>query len=90
MCIRDRNSTILLMGVGFVYGVGATVNLPSLAGRAATDARLGAAVTIVLLALLIKAGAVPVHGWLPRAYPATSAGMMALFSGCLLYTSRCV
>lgn len=74
-------STILLMGVGFVYGVGATVNLPSLAGRAATDARLGAAVTIVLLALLIKAGAVPVHGWLPRAYPATSAGMMALFSG---------
>ena len=32
------------------------------------------------MALCIKAGAVPVHGWLPRAYPGTSAGVMALFS----------
>lgn len=75
-------STILLMGVGFVYGVAGTVNLASLAGRAHDgDPRLGAALAIVLLALLIKGGAVPVHGWLPRAYPATSAGIMALFSG---------
>ena len=95
-------STILLMGVGLVYGVAGTVNLASLAGRAgsaeatpaatgashaaaaagaAADPRLGAAVAVVLLALLIKGGAVPVHGWLPRAYPATSAGIMALFSG---------
>ena len=29
---------------------------------------------------LFKAGAVPVHGWLVRSYPNTSAGMMALFS----------
>ena len=36
---------------------------------------------MILLALTIKAGAVPVHGWLPRAYPGTSASVMALFAG---------
>ncbi|GAB78726.1 multisubunit sodium/proton antiporter, MrpD subunit [Austwickia chelonae] len=74
-------STFLLMGVGLVYGVGGTANLAALAGRAGQDPRIGAAVAVVLLALSIKGGVVPVHGWLPRAYPATSAGVMVLFSG---------
>lgn len=74
-------STFLLIGVGFVYGVAGTVNLAALAGRAADDPRTGVAVAVVLLALVIKGGVVPVHGWLPRSYPATSAGVMALFAG---------
>ena len=74
-------STFLLIGVGFVYGVTGTVNLAALAGRAADDPRTGVAVAVVLLALVIKGGVVPVHGWLPRSYPATSAGVMALFAG---------
>ncbi len=74
-------STFLLIGVGFVYGVTGTVNLAALVGRAADDPRTGLAVAVVLLALAIKAGVVPVHGWLPRTYPATSAGIMALFAG---------
>ena len=98
-------STILLFGVAFVYGVTGTVTLAALAGVAAGDGRASLAIVVVLLALSIKGAVVPVHGWLPRAYPATSAGIMALFSGlhtkvalyaiyriyaCLLYTSRCV
>lgn len=74
-------STFLLIGVGFVYGVTGTVNLAALAGRAADDPRAGVAVSVVLLALAIKGGVVPVHGWLSRSYPATSAGVMALFAG---------
>ncbi|MBW3086899.1 Na(+)/H(+) antiporter subunit D [Austwickia sp. TVS 96-490-7B] len=74
-------STFLLIGVGFVYGVTGTANLAALVGVAAKDPRAGAAVALVLLALSIKGGVVPVHGWLPRAYPATSPGVMALFSG---------
>lgn len=74
-------STFLLIGVGFVYGVTGTVNLAALAGRAASDPRTGVAIAVVLLALVIKGGLVPVHGWLPRSYPATSAGVMALFAG---------
>ncbi len=72
-------SITLLMGVGLVYGSAGTVNLAALAG-AAEDPQVAVAATVVLVALAIKAGVVPVHGWLPRAYPATSAGIMALFS----------
>ncbi len=74
-------STILVMGVGLVYGSAGTVNLAALAGMGTENPVVGAALTLVMLALAIKAGAVPVHGWLPSAYPGTSAGMMALFSG---------
>lgn len=73
-------STLLLAGVGFVYASAGTVNLAALAGAASEDGRVAAALGIVVMALCIKAGAVPVHGWLPRAYPGTSAGVMALFS----------
>lgn len=74
-------STLLLIGVALVYGAAGTVNLADLAGRGADDPRVGLAVAVVLVALLVKGGVVPVHGWLPRAYPATSAGVMGLFSG---------
>ena len=73
-------STVLLAGVGFVYASAGAVNLAALAGAAGEDGRVAAALGIVVMALCIKAGAVPVHGWLPRAYPGTSAGVMALFS----------
>ena len=73
-------STVLLAGVGFVYASAGAVNLAALAGAASEDGRVAAALGIVVMALCIKAGAVPVHGWLPRAYPGTSAGVMALFS----------
>ncbi len=72
-------STILLVGIGLVYAAAGSVNLAALAG-AGRDPRSALAVAVVMLALLIKAGAVPVHGWLPRAYPATSASVMGLFS----------
>jgi multicomponent Na+:H+ antiporter subunit D len=73
-------STILLVGVGLVYGVAGSVNMAVLTDVDADDPRFQLAVGVVLLALTVKAGVVPVHGWLPRAYPATSAAVMALFS----------
>lgn len=74
-------STILVIGVGLTYGVCGTVNLAALAGVAKDNPMASLAGAIVLLALLVKSGVVPVHSWLPRAYPATSPGIMALFSG---------
>lgn len=73
-------STLLLAGVGFVYATAGTVNLAVLADAASKDGRVAAALGIVVMALCIKAGAVPVHGWVPRSYPGTSAGVMGLFS----------
>ncbi|MFC7374814.1 MULTISPECIES: proton-conducting transporter membrane subunit [unclassified Brachybacterium] len=73
-------STVLVIGVAFVYGAAGTVNLAALAGAGSEDPVTAAALAVVLLALAVKGGMVPVHSWLPRAYPATSAGIMGLFS----------
>ena len=73
-------STFLLVSVGWVYAAAGTVNLAALAGQGAADPRIGVALALVLFSLAIKGGAVPLHGWLPSAYPETSAGIMALFS----------
>lgn len=74
-------STIFLAGVGFVYGTAGTVNIAELAGMAKTDETVAIAASICIFALGIKASIVPVHGWLARAYPATSPAITALFSG---------
>lgn len=74
-------STMLLIGVGFVYGATGTVNLAVLASMGPPSGQASIALGIVLLSLFIKAGGAPFHGWLVRSYPNTSAGMMSLFSG---------
>lgn len=74
-------STMLLIGVGFVYGATGTVNIAVLAQMGTPSGQSALAFGVVLLALVIKAGAAPFHGWLVRSYPNTSAGMMSLFSG---------
>ena len=74
-------SAILLTGVGLVYAVAGSVNLAVLSDAASDEPALALAAAVVLLALSVKGALVPVHGWLPQTYPATSAGVMALFSG---------
>ncbi|MDO5501656.1 MAG: proton-conducting transporter membrane subunit [Actinomycetia bacterium] len=72
-------SAIFLIGIALMYGAGGAVNIAVLAGQGAENPGVALGAGVVLLALIIKAGAVPVHGWLPRAYPGTSAMVMALF-----------
>lgn len=79
--INLLTSTVFLIGVGFVYGTAGTVNIGELAGIAADDDAVAVATAVCLFALGIKAAVVPVHGWLARAYPATSPAVTALFSG---------
>ena len=74
-------STVLLIGVSIVYGVIGTVNLAALAGAAKGNGPLTVAMGLVVLALSVKSGLFPVHTWLPRTYPGTSAAVMGLFSG---------
>lgn len=73
-------SSLLVMGVGMVYATAGSVNLAVLAGAANDEPMVAMAGALVLLAMAVKAAVVPVHGWLPQTYPATSAGIMALFS----------
>lgn len=87
-------SLTLLSGVALVYAVVGTTNMAALAGAAGergaggfgdgvfgTQWQLWLALGIVLIALAVKAGAAPVHTWLPRSYGSTSPSVMALFSG---------
>ncbi|MBP3089421.1 monovalent cation/H+ antiporter subunit D family protein [Corynebacterium sp. sy017] len=79
--VNLATSTLLLIGVCIVYGVSGTVNIALLRGTAAGNGPMVVAMGIVVIALVIKAGLFPVHTWLPRSYPATSASVMGLFSG---------
>ena len=76
-------STVLLAGIGLVYGTAGTVNLAELAGAATESSPVALATGVVLLALGAKAALVPVHTWLPRSYPFASVAVTALFSGLL-------
>ncbi|MEV5743876.1 proton-conducting transporter membrane subunit [Microbispora rosea] len=76
-------STVLLAGIALVYGVTGSVNLGRLAGAAGASAAASLAGGVVLLALAAKAAVVPLHGWLPRAYPCAAPAVTVLFSGLL-------
>ncbi|QNQ89435.1 monovalent cation/H+ antiporter subunit D family protein [Corynebacterium poyangense] len=74
-------STVLVVGVGLLYGVVGTVNIPALAGVGAGHGPAVLALGVVVTAIAAKAGVFPLHTWLPRTYPGTSAAVMGLFSG---------
>jgi multicomponent Na+:H+ antiporter subunit D len=76
-------SALFLTGVGLVYGAVGTVNLAELAGVGVPPGMGAVAGVLVLAALGVKAALVPVHGWLPRTYPAAPPSVSALFSGLL-------
>ena len=74
-------STLYMIGVGFLYGTAGSVNIAVLADQAQDDPTVAIAGAVSIFALCIKASVVPVHGWLARAYPATSPAVTALISG---------
>ena len=74
-------STLYMIGVGFIYGTAGSVNIAVLADQASLDPAVAIAGAVCIFALSIKASVVPIHGWLARAYPATSPAVTALFSG---------
>lgn len=76
-------STLLLIGVGLVYGTTGTVNLAALAGAAGASPMVAVATSVVLLALVVKSAIVPAHGWLPATYPYAPPVVTALMSALL-------
>ncbi|AKE40401.1 Na(+)/H(+) antiporter subunit D [Corynebacterium kutscheri] len=78
--VNLATSTLLLIGVALLYGVAGAVNIAALAGAARGHGSITVAMGVIVVALVIKAGIFPVHTWLPRSYPATSASVMGLFS----------
>jgi len=79
--INLLTSSILVIGIGLIYGATGTVNLAELAGTAKDSDLVAGAFGVVLIALSIKAAIFPTHGWLTRTYPSASPVVSALFSG---------
>jgi multicomponent Na+:H+ antiporter subunit D len=76
-------STVLLAGAGLVYGTLGTVNFGVLHGAVGTTPGATLALSFPLLAFAIKAGLVPVNGWVGVTYTRISPAVAALFSGLL-------
>ena len=76
-------SALFLLGVGLVYGATGTVNLARLATAVPGDPAALAGLSLLLVAVAAKAGLVPLHGWLPRAYVHAGPAVTVLFSGLL-------
>lgn len=74
----------LLVAVGGVYGVAGQLNFAALAGLApARMAELSPFLALLVVALLLKAGALPLFAWLPASYPALGPAALALIGGLL-------
>ncbi len=74
-------SSIMLIGLALIYAELGTVNLAALAGRGDDSAAALLGCGVFLMALAVKAGLVPVHGWVARTYPFMRPEITALFIG---------
>lgn len=78
------SSSLILLGIGLLYGVTGTLNMSHLASRiAGSGATLPLRFVIALFVggFGLKAALVPFHAWLPDAYPAAPAPVSALLAG---------
>ena len=82
--IGGLSSSVILIGIGLVYGMTGTLNMTHLASRLAatqTAVPLRFALALFLCGCSVKAALVPFHAWLPDAYPAAPAPVTAILSG---------
>jgi proton-translocating NADH-quinone oxidoreductase chain N len=87
-------STTILYAISFLYGIGGTLNIATLASRMPDIiATPGVApIAIILIVLLVagfgvKAAIVPFHMWLIDAHPAAPSGISAMLSGVVIKTA---
>jgi proton-translocating NADH-quinone oxidoreductase chain N len=87
-------STTILYAISFLYGIGGTLNIATLASRMPDIiATPGVApIAIILIVLLVagfgvKAAIVPFHTWLIDAHPAAPSGISAMLSGVVIKTA---
>jgi multicomponent Na+:H+ antiporter subunit D len=78
------SSSLILIGIGLVYGMTGTLNMTHLASRlhdTAPTPPLQFALALFFCGFGVKAALVPFHTWLPDAYPAAPAPISAMLSG---------
>ncbi len=83
--LNALGTLVLLMGIGYVYGVTGHLQFAALAdaARQPEAARWLPFAGVVLLAFSVKAGVFPVFAWLPASYHTLPAPLFALFAALL-------
>lgn len=79
-------TSLLLMSVGFLYGMTGTLNMADLARVIPTVENQGLVKTLAVLFLIafgMKAAVFPLFFWLPAAYPAASIPVLSIFAAML-------
>ena len=90
MVMGAIGSTILLMGIGLVYGMAGTVNfahLSTVLKCAESNLWIQLVFVIILVGFGIKSAIVPMHTWLPDAHPEAPSPISAMLSGMLIETA---
>lgn len=78
-------SALFLVALGLMYGTLGTLNLADVAGRLAQvppqdQALARTAMMLLIVVFALKAALLPLSFWLPRAYPAATPAVAALFA----------
>jgi multicomponent Na+:H+ antiporter subunit D len=76
-------STLFLLGIALVYGTAGTVSFVELGPALSAEPPTAIGLTVVLVAISVKASIIPMHAWLPRTYVHAGPAVTALFSGLL-------
>ena len=85
LAVAVMGGMVLLMGIFLLYHQTGTLMMHELAA-ACTDRKPYAAALCMLVGFGAKAGAYPIHIWLPKAHPVAPAPASALLSGILTKT----
>lgn len=86
LVVSVTSTALMLLGIGFLYGLTATVHLDALAlsltsGRGVHDVALtGVAIVLLLVGLAFKVAAVPFHVWAPSTYQGAPIPVAAYLS----------
>ncbi|QIT54962.1 NADH/ubiquinone/plastoquinone (complex I) [Aquisalimonas sp. 2447] len=80
-------SSLYLFGVALLYGRYGVLDLHLLADMLVLDHATGVAVTLATVGLLLKAGAFPLHFWLPKAHGRAPAAVSAILSAVVVTAS---
>ncbi|HUG37583.1 MAG TPA: proton-conducting transporter membrane subunit, partial [Candidatus Limnocylindrales bacterium] len=74
----------LLAGVVVAAQAAGTTELAAIPGGVGGSGRAGTVTLLLLLGFAVKAGAVPLHVWLPLAHPVAPTPASAVLSGCMI------
>ena len=76
-------TSLLLLGIAFLYGITGTLNMADISVKISsmTNPLVGISFGLILTGMLVKAGLIPFHAWLPDSYQASPSPVSSIFAG---------